>query len=1004
MNPDQNAQGQNQGHAQNQSNQRLMEAMIRAANQGQNQQGPSQQQQLGHQPGQINPQMQQNLLLQQQLQQMQAQQRQLGQQGPAFPVPQTNRPGSALGLPGLEGQSQLNLNQQAAIQLKPDQVQSSSKHFPSGSSPKNLPGNRPTPTEKAGPGAEPADPLRKKRYKRYDKPPYTYQALIALSIQSAPQKMLRLSQILEQIKKMFPFFQGEYTGWKESVRHNLSQCDAFKQVLRDPNRPQSKGNFWTVNINKIPAEQFRRQNTKVSRAVPPGYGYALDLRDIFDIYTGMIKIAPVNPQLHPLLRPLSECKPQISINPRLTNPLDPSTQSLMTQQLIMQQQRYFQNPMQPNIGQNFQQQLYNQQNLQAAAMQQQLHQQQQLQMLQQQMQQQKGPMPGPSGLNQPQRRSLPLPTVPQAQTSFPQPKTPIKTDQSSPSLKLRNTTNSTSSPTNFLPHSPSSQNINSSPLVDNKNNCSSGHSNKPNIPSSDSNDLNIEIGSQIAQSDGKKSANPADNLLQIQSNESRSQVSYAQIAAEGLQSNSKKSSSNNTNAWQPTTICNMMPETPLIVHVLNTECSSSPNPSPHEEPAGNQPEQKTPPDKKPESEDFMKVSEDRVDKSSDQAADDEESSSEQNRVGRVPLRGKKLMNKKTASQNRKCDWEKRRKVRQKRKLKTKDRESSPPAKQSKKSSTPVAKNQENSGIGGPSSNLDLSKFSLPEISGTSGTADVNTALSTSGLGTSGQANPATGFPSPLFNQNLLTSPQHFQPATDAKNLAALGQLAGIGTSSATSQTTSSQTGSTSFSSVLSPLLDSLLNSPQAIACAAQSPELALKLSLCQQLMQLDKATAKPPPNVLATALPRFELEPKLPDPINTGHGLNLMSTQLPSSITQAMAKVARAQPLKPPNVISFDETNIPAIPNIPVSTIQGLTQNSIQQSVNLQAQVQAQAHNIAAQNQARLAAQNNILNQNLQMQNLLHQAQLQNLAQMQGHPQVPVTTSGINRTSSKDSK
>lgn len=152
--------------------------------------------------------------------------------------------------------------------------------------------------------------LRKKRYKRYDKPPYTYQALISLAIRNSPNKMLRLSQILEQIKSMFPFFQGEYTGWKESVRHNLSQCNAFTQILRDPNRPQSKGNYWTVDITKIPPEQFRRQNTKVSRAVPPGFGYALDLRDIFNVDTGQIKsTVHVTPGLHPLLRPLHECKP-----------------------------------------------------------------------------------------------------------------------------------------------------------------------------------------------------------------------------------------------------------------------------------------------------------------------------------------------------------------------------------------------------------------------------------------------------------------------------------------------------------------------------------------------------------------------------------------------------------------------------------------------------------------------------------------------------------------------
>ena len=137
------------------------------------------------------------------------------------------------------------------------------------------------------------------------------------------------------------------------------------------------------------------------------------------------------------------------------------------------------NPMQPNIGHNFHQKLYYQQNLQAEAIQ-----QQQPQILQQQMQQ-KGQIPGPSRLNQFQRRSLPLPTVPQAQTSFPQPKTRIKTGQSSHRLKLRNTKNSTSNPTNYLPHSPSS--------------LSSVH-NKPSIPCSDRKDLNIDDGSQIAQS------------------------------------------------------------------------------------------------------------------------------------------------------------------------------------------------------------------------------------------------------------------------------------------------------------------------------------------------------------------------------------------------------------------------------------------------------------------------------------------------------------------------
>ncbi|KAM4026750.1 forkhead activin signal transducer 3-like [Anomaloglossus baeobatrachus] len=104
-----------------------------------------------------------------------------------------------------------------------------------------------------------------KNYQRYPKPPYSYLAMIALVIQSAPDKRLKLSEILEKISEFFPLFNGEYKGWKDSIRHNLSSNACFRKVLKDPHNPQAKGNFWTVDVSRIPPEAMMIQNTAVSR-------------------------------------------------------------------------------------------------------------------------------------------------------------------------------------------------------------------------------------------------------------------------------------------------------------------------------------------------------------------------------------------------------------------------------------------------------------------------------------------------------------------------------------------------------------------------------------------------------------------------------------------------------------------------------------------------------------------------------------------------------------------
>ncbi|XP_022045684.2 forkhead box protein H1 [Acanthochromis polyacanthus] len=106
---------------------------------------------------------------------------------------------------------------------------------------------------------------KKKNYKRYPKPPYSYLAMIAMVIQKSPEKKLTLSEILNEISTLFPFFKGNYKGWRDSVRHNLSSYDCFVKVLKDPCKPQGKGNFWAVEVSCIPPELLKRQNTAVAR-------------------------------------------------------------------------------------------------------------------------------------------------------------------------------------------------------------------------------------------------------------------------------------------------------------------------------------------------------------------------------------------------------------------------------------------------------------------------------------------------------------------------------------------------------------------------------------------------------------------------------------------------------------------------------------------------------------------------------------------------------------------
>ena len=89
-----------------------------------------------------------------------------------------------------------------------------------------------------------AENIPRQRF-RLSKPNLSYVSMITLAIRESPTRSLTLQEIYDYMINRWPAFVGEYQGWKNSVRHNLSLNECFKKLDKQAGKG-GKGHPWAI--------------------------------------------------------------------------------------------------------------------------------------------------------------------------------------------------------------------------------------------------------------------------------------------------------------------------------------------------------------------------------------------------------------------------------------------------------------------------------------------------------------------------------------------------------------------------------------------------------------------------------------------------------------------------------------------------------------------------------------------------------------------------------------
>ncbi|KHJ41106.1 fork head domain protein [Trichuris suis] len=133
---------------------------------------------------------------------------------------------------------------------------------------------------------------------KYPKPPYSYSCMIALALKNSTAGCLRVSEIYDFIIENFPFFVTAPSGWKNSVRHNLSLNKSFVKIEVPTTQPRGrKCCLWSLNgkkVSKIELE-IQRVREKDSEGIKDSLANPGDLDLIEQGLKGMPKVGKARP-------------------------------------------------------------------------------------------------------------------------------------------------------------------------------------------------------------------------------------------------------------------------------------------------------------------------------------------------------------------------------------------------------------------------------------------------------------------------------------------------------------------------------------------------------------------------------------------------------------------------------------------------------------------------------------------------------------------------------------